>query len=212
MALCWTWGFEVVFKYNLMQFLSRPLWRHSCGKRPRLATSQSPSGVEFKGHSHNFQTKIDLLSLDVKSEGGGLRGREGLPSFKRVSLPPIGSKQLMRCGFLGLCCQTSHSTWGKTEQPGKRESGPVVVCSREEGGRSPDCEWHTVRSGWEVYLNNIISQSFFKICHDTLYFFGNTWNVLIIHIKCSVKFKTNWGFFAIVRSPSYYCWLIATMI
>lgn len=91
----------VVFKdNNLMPFLLRLLKRHSGGKRPRLATSQAPSGVEFKGQSHNFQTKIDLLNLNLEFEGGK----------KCVSAQPTGSEKLMRCGFLSLCCQTSHST------------------------------------------------------------------------------------------------------
>lgn len=57
-------GFVVVFKlHNLMPFLQWLLQRRSRGKCSRLASSQE-SGEEFKGQSHNFQIKIDLLNLD----------------------------------------------------------------------------------------------------------------------------------------------------
>lgn len=133
MALCWTWGFEVVFKYNLMQFLSRPLWRHSCGKRPRLATSQSPSGVEFKGHSHNFQTKIDLLGLNVKSEGGGLWIGRGYRALNVSPCHPLDLSSWWDVVSSVSAVKLRTAPEGKQSSLGKGKVGQWL-CVPERGG------------------------------------------------------------------------------
>lgn len=123
MTMSWTWvggggGIEVLFKHNLTQFLPRPRWRRSCGKRPRLADlATNPVAQGSKVAATISRQKQTCLRLNVWGRGPTWLlaiywTQDVVPSVWAVKLrsAPEGKQSSLGTGKVG------QRRWGRAAQ------------------------------------------------------------------------------------------------